>query len=302
MATRLNTFQILDDSISRSDLNSTIPGSAVIKKVVQGSNVVIASTGADSGTGDVTISVPTFPWNSILDKPNSFEGYGITGENVQARLTIVNDFLSNSSSPEFIFTWSGSGATASGVEPPFVNMAGVQRFITGSSSSARISVACTANSFMTAIKFGGGVANFYSLMSVPTLSSPTETYTIRAGFIDSPSGESVDGVFFRYTDGVNGGRWQAVTRSNSTETLQDTGVIVTSGAWERFQITVNESGTSASFMIGDAVVAVITTNIPVGVGRSTGYGLQVVKSVGTSSISALDCDFIKIDYKFTTPR
>ncbi|WP_394999739.1 hypothetical protein [Acinetobacter sp.] len=48
--------QVKDGSIQRADLDVTTVGSAVIAKVVQGTNITISSTGGDSGTGDVTIN------------------------------------------------------------------------------------------------------------------------------------------------------------------------------------------------------------------------------------------------------
>ncbi len=55
--TSIGTRVIRDDSISRSDLNTLEAGESVITKVLAGSDVSIAWTGADPGTGDVTISV-----------------------------------------------------------------------------------------------------------------------------------------------------------------------------------------------------------------------------------------------------
>jgi hypothetical protein len=49
--------QVLDGSIQRPDLDVSTVGKAVVAKLVQGSNVTLSSTGADSGTGDVTINV-----------------------------------------------------------------------------------------------------------------------------------------------------------------------------------------------------------------------------------------------------
>ena len=64
--TKVNGVQIVSDtidsdlikqgSVSRSDLNTTTVGQAVVAKIVQGTGISISSTGADSGTGDVTIS------------------------------------------------------------------------------------------------------------------------------------------------------------------------------------------------------------------------------------------------------
>jgi hypothetical protein len=48
--------QVLDGSIQRPDLDVTTVGSAVVAKIVQGAGITLSSTGADSGTGDVTIS------------------------------------------------------------------------------------------------------------------------------------------------------------------------------------------------------------------------------------------------------
>ena len=57
MPTEINSRQIKDGQVKRDDLNSTESGQAVIKKVIAGSNIGISSTGADSGTGDVTIAI-----------------------------------------------------------------------------------------------------------------------------------------------------------------------------------------------------------------------------------------------------
>jgi hypothetical protein len=50
--------QVLDGSIQRADLDIVTAGQAVVAKLLQGTNVALSSTGADSGTGDVTINAP----------------------------------------------------------------------------------------------------------------------------------------------------------------------------------------------------------------------------------------------------
>jgi len=55
-ATNVRGGQVLDGSIQRADLDATTVGGAVIRKIIQGTNITISSTGADSGTGDVTIN------------------------------------------------------------------------------------------------------------------------------------------------------------------------------------------------------------------------------------------------------
>src|SRR5262245_49225690 len=56
--TTIRGAQVLDGSVQRTDLDSTTVGQAVVRKIVQGSGVTLSSTGADSGTGDVTVSSP----------------------------------------------------------------------------------------------------------------------------------------------------------------------------------------------------------------------------------------------------
>jgi hypothetical protein len=48
--------QVQDGSIQRVDLDVSTVGQAVVAKLVQGVGITLSSTGADSGTGDVTIT------------------------------------------------------------------------------------------------------------------------------------------------------------------------------------------------------------------------------------------------------
>jgi hypothetical protein len=54
--TSIRGAQILNNTVQRQDLDTSTVGQALITKVVQGSGIALSSTGADSGTGDVTIS------------------------------------------------------------------------------------------------------------------------------------------------------------------------------------------------------------------------------------------------------
>lgn len=57
--TQLTTREI--GSVQRNDFDTTTSGQAVITKAVAGTNISLSSTGADAGTGDVTISIPASP-------------------------------------------------------------------------------------------------------------------------------------------------------------------------------------------------------------------------------------------------
>lgn len=54
--TQIPTRQIGDQQVTRPDLNVDVVGEAVAAKIIAGTNVTITETGADPGTGDVTIN------------------------------------------------------------------------------------------------------------------------------------------------------------------------------------------------------------------------------------------------------
>ena len=54
--TQIPTRQIGDQQVTRPDLNTDTAGAAVISKVLAGTNITITETGADAGTGDVTVN------------------------------------------------------------------------------------------------------------------------------------------------------------------------------------------------------------------------------------------------------
>lgn len=135
----------------------------------------------------------------------------------------------------------------------------------------------------TPLLLGFGALHSENLIKIPNLSDGTETFTLYAGLSDNPGGDAVDGVYFRYTQSVNGGKWQAVTRSNSVETAADTGITVAANTNYRLQIEVNAAGTSAEFSINAAIVATMSATIPQGAGRQTNIMTGIVKSAGLTN-------------------
>lgn len=54
--TKLNSAQVAPNTVQRTDLNTTVPGQAVITRIIAGTGVTLTQTGTDTGTGVVTIS------------------------------------------------------------------------------------------------------------------------------------------------------------------------------------------------------------------------------------------------------
>jgi hypothetical protein len=154
---------------------------------------------------------------------------------------------------------------------------------------------------LAVLNLGNGFAGMQIRARIVTLSDATNTYTWRAGFLDSNTAESTDGVFFRYTHSVNGGRYQAVTRNNSVETATDTGVAAAANVWDRFEIAVDPVAPFATFFIDDVRVAEQATNIPLLTGRETSYGKMTLRSVGTAAINSDDIDYMSV-FQFLAVR
>lgn len=63
--TRIRSKDILDGGVKREDINTTISGRAIITKLIAGHGIGLTSTGVDSGTGDVTVTLSQGTTNTI---------------------------------------------------------------------------------------------------------------------------------------------------------------------------------------------------------------------------------------------
>lgn len=151
----------------------------------------------------------------------------------------------------------------------------------------------TTNAGMSVLSKGSanfslGRGNTFKLRmrsALKNLSDGTERYTVYQGFGDSiGSVEHTNGAYFRYSDSVNGGRWQAVVRDGGVETSADTGVAADL-LYSIFEIRVNSGATSVAFYINGVLVATLAANIPSGATDYLGLNFKILKSVGTTSRS-----------------
>ncbi len=184
---------------------------------------------------------------------------------------------------------SGTGAANTALASTATSI-GILQSATGTTATGRAGV--IGNVALTL--FGGGTWTCMSRVRVSALSNATETYTVRAGFIDSASAESVDGIFWRYTHGTNSGFWQLVCRANNVESVSNSTVAPVTTGFQKLEIVVNASGTSVSGSIDGVALSVpITTNIPTATGRETGAGFFILKSVGLTSVNLI-CDCLAV--------
>lgn len=125
---------------------------------------------------------------------------------------------------------------------------------------------------------------------VTNLSTATERYIFEAGFMDGLAGPA-NGVYFRYSDDINAGKWECVCIDAGGTTTADSGITVAAATFYRLEIDVNAAGTSAVFKIDGTTVATITTNIPTGTGERVGLVVQQRKTVGTTQRQSR-CDYL----------
>lgn len=204
-------------------------------------------------------------------------------------------------------TTSGAGSSAQtsvfGIDLT-ENARGVGDADTGTTAGGRVTV---GSATFTQLFLASGDAYRFQVRYAPELlSTGTETFTCYVGFIDnSGAGDQVDGAYFRYTDSVNGGRWEAVVSSASTRQAFDTGILADVN-YHIFEVRLDWTGGSptALFFIDGVQVASATspTNpVPNGPTNAFGYGWKIEKSAGTTARFQA-YDWYTYEYLRTTSR
>jgi hypothetical protein len=196
-------------------------------------------------------------------------------------LASIGDFLSSVAGTGSTVTFNG--VADSGGVPGMITLG------TGTTASGRTYVGTS----VSAIQLGFGFCKTECRIRLPNLSTATETYTVRFGFLNSSSGESSNGLFARYTHSVNNGNWQFVSRINGVEqTPINTNIPPTTSAWQRLFIDIASDGTAGSLYInGDFIGTLGNLGGLAIVGRQVGVGVFILKSLGITT-SALQMDYL----------
>jgi hypothetical protein len=194
---------------------------------------------------------------------------------------------------------SGAGTGLSQVTSPISGpVFGIMSQSTGTTSTG----ASTYRRWHATFQFGGGVVTTWTKVRFPTLSDGTETFTYRCGSLDGDAGNGTDGVFFRYTDGVNAGKWEGVVIQGGAATAVDLGVAVAANTWYTLKSVTNSAGTSTEFFINGVSGGTNANTHPSTADlENCGVGFGIVKSAGTTARTAL-IDFIAIRKDFDPAR
>ncbi len=142
------------------------------------------------------------------------------------------------------------------------------------------------------------------ILSIPSASSAEDRYTLRCGGWADAIPAVVDGIYFDYSDNVNGGRYRGVAVANGVVTTTDLGVGPSFGAavWETLSIDVAGDASSATFIRNGTVLGSLNAGLPSGGTRGTAIlPASIVKSVGTNARTVV-LDFYQYEYRLGTPR
>lgn len=191
------------------------------------------------------------------------------------------DFETIIDQPGILATATGIAAANTNVAPQTQSQIGVMQSDAGTDVGGL--AGWLSSAILARLDNGGKWKLEIAIRTPAALADVTNTYSLRAGFLDSVSVESTDGVFFRYAYTVNAGKWQFVTRANNVETITDTGIVFNASQNYKLNIEVQPDGLKAFALIDGVTVASSTLTIPVGAGRETGFGAMLLKTAGVTA-------------------
>lgn len=173
------------------------------------------------------------------------------------------------------------------------NYAGLVQIGTGTTNNATGVSAIDSFNSVGKMLIGGVPLTIEWRVRIPVLSTGTVTFTARVGLQDSTAtGDPTNGVYFAYTNGVNTGQWQGITRSASTSTTVNSTVAIVANTWYRLRAEINAAGTNCDFYIdsgsGYVLIGSSVTNIPTIALRPIS---KINKSNTSTTSSGLDMDW-----------
>ena len=144
---------------------------------------------------------------------------------------------------------------------------------------------------------GGGTISVSWIVDLITLSNVTNRYITNLGLSDAPADPFLNGIYFSYSDNINGGNWSANCQSGGVTTSVNTGVAATTG-FNTFTIVVNSTGTSVNYLINNVSVATVATNIPT---VALSFFVNNVPVIGSTPLTQVDLFYFVNDLSAPRP-
>lgn len=177
---------------------------------------------------------------------------------------------------------AGSGVTALGD----ATHPGYLVYTTGTATTGRFARTWGASTSPLKLDSASGVTIYETKFRIPTLSDVTDTFSVRAGFLDLLTGAPVDGVYFELESNADA-QLQCVTANNSTRTTTDSGLTISAATWYRARIEITDNTSAAFFCAAEgsplgAALVTTATNLPANT-RTYYAAANVLKSAGTNA-------------------
>lgn len=290
------TSIILLDSVPDDVILATDTSGAFVKSIEDSGSSEILVTGSGSEDAEVTlelsagiarvsgnIGAATATTPAAADDSTKVATTAWVQDELAGQMPLTEEFYGPSTAASFgIFGMLreglNGGSTTLTPATTTDTARGQYNLYTSTATNGRIGVMATASP--TQILFGGESIALKARIFIESLAATTTNeLVLRHGFLDSLSGEPVDGAYFRYSHA--NANWICVTRSNDSETTHTTSVAVVEDAWIKHHIKVNAAGTEVEFYINGSLVHTATGTIPTGASRYTSFGTSCIKSAGS---------------------
>lgn len=237
----------------------------------------------------------------LIEPTSGFDPIQLNGQRgYQNERELYDDFEYNGIGAQFTSLWAIGGTGSGGPNAPNIaEHPGMYRMTASGAVNSFSSIRNADGVFPLPL----GYWRTSWIVRVPILSTAAERFSVRCGLLlDAAvtlSGAPTNGIFFEYTDNVNGGRWSANNLRAGALTQADTGVPVVAGTF--YQLTAIGAGilTPIQYSIGAAVVATLDTNIPL---VNLLHGAMINQTVVTALASLWDIDVSYWGYAFSAFR
>lgn len=261
--TQLTTREI--GSVQRNDFDTTTSGSAVITKLVAGTNISLSQTGVDTGTGDVTVNLSGTLSTSNL--PNFYFGSEFSGtgadntgnELVLATGAITYSKIQNVTANSIL----GRAASTSGVVST-IALAASQLMGRGSTGDlAAITLGTNLSMSGTTLNATGGSGTFAG----GTVTADIEYSTASIGTIF----KTPFGARYRITMGEDGGMISTLLTMPTPQSFDavSAGATQVNLSWTAVNATIVAAGT-VTYIVDRATDSGFTANLASGIYSSTG--------------------------------
>ena len=229
-------------------------------------------------------------WNNFISVPTGGGGIGPVSS-VTFDDFIFRDFGGHNGLFDINDTVATGGTATMNTPTPDGTFVGACQLATGTTNNATGIAGIRSGNSTNTYKVTN--LNFQWRIRTAVLSGAPQ-YIIRVGLMSGiAAGLPTDGVFFQYTNTLNGGNFVGTNRQAATSTDVNSTVAATT-AWTRLGIVINSAGTSVEYFVDGVSIGSSALNIPTAL---LSFAAVIEKQGANSATSRnLDIDFLTMNW------